>query len=618
VEDTPITVSDAAYGHRHFVQFYEDDPFLIDGVAEYIGNGLASGGAGIVIATGEHCAQLTQALSARGVDITAATAEGRYIALDAAETLSAFMVDGKPDQRRFIEFMGSVIARGRGAVRGDAAVRAFGDMVALLWAAGQPRAALRLEELWNELATVEPFSLFCAYPMGVFDVHADHAAFDEICAQHVHVIPTESYTALSPADRLRVVSRLQLKARALDSERAGRQEALIERARLEHELAEHVRQLAEGDRRKDEFLVMLAHELRNPLSAVRNAVVTARLDESRRERALDIARRQTDQLSRLIDDLLDLARITQGRIALRRERISVADVVDRAVDATRAQVDARAHTLAISLPAEPVHVDADPGRLEQALANLLSNAAKYTERGGRIHVVVERDRDAAVVRVRDSGVGIAPDMLPHVFDLFAQGQRSLDRSQGGLGIGLTVVRQIIELHGGGVEARSDGIGTGAEFSVRLPALPADALTHEGSLARSRVRQRARVLIVEDNLDAAESLSMLLELLGHEVRAVHSGPEALDAVRSDSPDIALVDIGLPCMDGYQVAREMRALPNNTTILVALTGYGRDEDKQLAHAAGFDHHLTKPVEIDALERLVAAVGRAATRPLATQSL
>ncbi|TMA82882.1 MAG: PAS domain S-box protein, partial [Deltaproteobacteria bacterium] len=338
---------------------------------------------------------------------------------------------------------------------------------------------------------------------------------------------------------------LQLAAErvALAVERAARIEA-ERRARAEAEAA---------NRAKDEFLAMLGHELRNPLAAVQNAVAAARLDESGRHRALEIASRQTEQLARLIDDLLDVARIRQGRITLRKERVHLAETIERAVEATRPFVEQRRHTLSIALPPNDVRLEADPVRLEQIVVNLLSNAVKYTEPGGRISVSVERQGDEGVIRVCDSGIGIAPDMLPHVFELFTQSPRALDRAEGGLGIGLTIVRRLVELHGGRIEARSEGIRKGAEFVVWLPARP--AMPEEAAEA-PRVdvgrQSHARVLVVEDNVDAAEGLTMLLELLGHHVRVVHDGGAALEAAQANTPDVMLIDIGLPGMDGYEVA------------------------------------------------------------------
>jgi PAS domain S-box-containing protein len=373
--------------------------------------------------------------------------------------------------------------------------------------------------------------------------------------------------------------------------------------------------LREANRQKDEFLAMLGHELRNPLAAVRNAVAVASLDPSQQHRALEIARRQTDQLGRLIDDLLDVARVTQGRITLRKERTSVEEIMQRAVDHTLAFIESRALRLDLALAAERAPLDADPARLEQVFVNLLQNAAKYTEPGGRIRVETRRDGAEAVVTVRDTGVGIAADVLPVVFDLFAQGSQALDRAQGGLGIGLTVVKRLVELHGGQVAAESAGLGKGSAVTVRLPVAPTPASPAETrgvSAERADAATPAsRVLIVEDNLDAAESLAMILELLGHPVRTIHDGARALDVARAEHPDLMLVDIGLPGTDGYEVARAVRRDPDLARCtLVALTGYGREEDKRAAEAAGFDAHLVKPVDMQALRALLQRVGERRT--------
>jgi signal transduction histidine kinase len=362
--------------------------------------------------------------------------------------------------------------------------------------------------------------------------------------------------------------------------------------------------LRDADRRKDEFLAMLSHELRNPLGAIQSAAITAQMDATRRDPALVIIRRQIERLGRLVDDLLDVARITHGKIALRREDVFVATVVERSMESVRPVFEERRHTLSASLPEEMLAVRADPARLEQVLVNLLMNAAKYTEPGGTIGVRVERDGHEVVLRVHDTGIGLSANMLPHVFDLFTQSERALDRSQGGLGIGLTLVRHLVELHGGRIEAHSDGVGKGSEFVVRLPAVPCPEGRPESATSVLGPERRARVLLVEDNSDAADALMMLLETLGHEVVVMHDAPSALTAMGSIVPDVALVDIGLPGMDGYDLARRIRELPKGRMVLlVALTGYGREEDKQRAMAAGFDCHLTKPVELHTLQGLVA---------------
>ncbi|HYV56782.1 MAG TPA: ATP-binding protein, partial [Candidatus Nitrosopolaris sp.] len=369
-------------------------------------------------------------------------------------------------------------------------------------------------------------------------------------------------------------------------------------------IAERARAAAESaNRAKDEFLATLSHELRNPLAAIRNAVITACFDEPQRERAIEIAWRQVDQLVRIVEDLLEVTRVTQGRIQLRKERVSLASVVEQAVERIRPQLDDRGHTLSVALTGGELQVEGDPARLAQVLDNLLTNAAKYTGGGGRIAVVGEPQGEEIVLRVRDNGRGISVEMLPRVFDLFAQAEGTLDRADCGLGIGLTLVQKLVELHGGRVAAFSDGPGTGAEFVVRLPAPTSSLPTTEESAPAAAVEGHARVLVVEDNVDVADSLAMLLELFGHRVQIRHDGLAALAAVQTETFDIVLLDIGLPGMDGYDVARRIRGeLGPARPALVALTGYGRDEDKARARAAGFDQHLVKPVDPDVLGPLV----------------
>jgi PAS domain S-box-containing protein len=376
---------------------------------------------------------------------------------------------------------------------------------------------------------------------------------------------------------------------------------IAQRARAEAETA---------SRTKDEFLAMLSHELRNPLAALRNAVYSARLDGGRRERALAIASRQTEQLGRLVDDLLDLSRIARGRIRLNRQRVSFGEIVERALETVRPFIDERGHLLSVSPSPDPVEVEGDPARLEQVVVNLLLNAARYTNPGGRIALTLERLGGEAVLRVRDDGTGIAPDVLPRIFDLFVQAGRDQQRAVGGLGIGLAVVRDLVALHGGRVEAHSEGLGRGAEFSVHLPCVDAPAQPKQPAFAGEAYAPdgaRRRVLVVEDNVDAAEGLMMLLEVFGHEVRVARDGESALEAVRAEVPDLMLVDIGLPGLDGYEVARRARRRTELRDVpMVALTGFGQEEDRQRALAAGFDQHLTKPVDPVALRALLARVG------------
>jgi two-component system CheB/CheR fusion protein len=356
---------------------------------------------------------------------------------------------------------------------------------------------------------------------------------------------------------------------------------------------------------------MLGHELRGPLAPIRNGLHILRepnVEGSTIERVKSIMDQQVRNLARLVDDLLDVARITRGAIRLQKETIDLAAVVGHAVESVRPLIELGRHELLVSLPQEPVYLEADPTRLEQVLTNLLHNAAKFTEPGGRIWLTAERDNAEVVVCVRDSGIGIAPELLPSIFDMFTQAGRTLGRSQGGLGIGLALVRRLVELHGGSVRAHSDGPGKGSEFRVRLPDLPPQRLEPfepppEPEPAR---RRTLRVLVVEDELAVAEMLVMLLELWGHSVQAVHDGPAALAVAPTFRPEVALCDIGLPGMDGYQLARQLRQQEGlNKSVLIAITGYGQEEDQRRAQEAGFDHHLIKPVDPAELEKLLTSI-------------
>jgi len=365
--------------------------------------------------------------------------------------------------------------------------------------------------------------------------------------------------------------------------------------------------LEEASRRKDEFLAMLSHELRNPLAPIRNAVEVIRRkapNDSTLKWATDITDRQVRQLTRLVDELLDVARISQGKIVLQRAPLDLGALVAECVEAQRPLIAARRQLLTLALPAEPVSVQADGARIQQVVSNLLSNAIKYTHDDGSLHVSVISEDGQAVVSVRDNGMGIEADLLPRVFDLFEQGHRALDRSQGGLGIGLTLVQLLVKLHGGRVEALSAGPGQGAEFRIYLPAMnrpPVMAAPQER--APSVEAPGRRILVVEDNADVADTTAAMLTLSGHEVRTAHDGLEALSIVEEFTPDVVLLDIGLPRMDGYEVARRLRQLPSTRDkLLIALTGYGQASDRLRGREAGFDEHLLKPVDPAVLNALI----------------
>lgn len=391
----------------------------------------------------------------------------------------------------------------------------------------------------------------------------------------------------------------------------GRARAEHDRLRLVSELDVQRRALEAAGHQKDEFLAMLAHELRNPLAAISNATALARLRLVRGldiDAPLNVLERQVRNSSRLLDDLLDVARLTRGTLQLRRAPVPLQDVVAGAVEAQRSLIEARGHQLTVSMTSETVIVDGDATRLEQAVSNLLHNAAKYSPDGSHLEVHLERRPGEAVVRVRDDGIGLAPDLLPHVFELFVQGEHSLARTHGGLGLGLPLVRSLVMLHGGTVRAFSEGVGRGSEFVVALPLLEAAAGPRPGagpaaSSGRRGASEQGRVLVVEDNRDAASTLSDVLLSLGYGVDVVHDGAAALAVARERPHDVALLDIGLPVMDGYELARRLVAeLRERTPTLIALTGYGTEEDRQRARAAGIQHHLTKPFAMSELEQLI----------------
>jgi PAS domain S-box-containing protein len=844
VSDAPVARWDDVGPHDHFVQFYEAEADLVDAVGDWIGRALASGGSAIVIATAQHERGIEGKLVERGIDLSAARNDGRYVARDARGTLDMLLVEGWPDAHRFASAIEPLVA----AASASSRVAIFGEMVALLWNDGKAGAAVRLEELWNELAAKYPFSLCCAYSMSEMAA-GPHAEMHRVCAAHQRVIPAESYNGLATeSERLARICELQQRAAALEREIAHRKasesilakrerelsdflehapqalhsvaadgtivwanacelamvgyradeyvgrniadfhvdrvhaEAILRRlasgetlrdepaqlrakdgsirdvlvtsnvrweegafvrtrcftrdvtaqrraeralresegeagrtrallaaivessddaiigksldgrimswnagaarvfgytadeaigrpitmlipAELRHEEDHILAKLARGERvdhyetqrltkggaridvsltispvhdeqgrvvaiskvardvterkrleatlrdahrRKDEFIAMLGHELRNPLAPIRNVAEVLRRTSggnAEAERLCTMLERQVQQMTRLLDDLLDVSRITQGKIRFHRESVDIGAVVQRAVEASRPLVDSRRHKLRVTTPKSVVRVDGDAARLVQLLTNLLNNAAKYTPEGGRIDLRVARRDQVVEIRVCDNGTGIAPDVLPRIFDLFMQADRTQPHSQEGLGIGLTLVRIIAEHHGGSVEVFSAGAGRGSEFVVKLPLGSSSARPESPVPAPQAPMTRKRIVIVDDNRDASQSLATMLRLSGHEVVVAADGPSAIETVRNLRPDLALLDIGLPGMDGYEVARRLRK-EGCTVPLAALTGYGAPEDCERSRAAGFDHHFVKPIDPMALERLIAS--------------
>jgi signal transduction histidine kinase/ActR/RegA family two-component response regulator len=586
---------------EHSVQFYEDEAFLHETVARYLGAGLIANEPIIVIATEPHQRNFRESLAAKGFDVERASAEGRLTFLDANATLGRFLVEGMPDWELFRARVGGIIDD-RLACSERKRIRLYGEMVDVLWRDGRPQAAIRLEELWNELSRLQPFSLLCAYRMGNFFKEAHGEAFARICKTHDHVAPAESYSEGDDRDkRLLLISLLQQRAGALETELKRRNEL--------EEALRHARERAEAaSTAKDEFLAMLGHELRNPLSPILTALELMKLrGDGRILHEQEVIERQTRHLIRLVDDLLDVSRITRGKLELRKEAVEVRDVLAKATEIASPLLEQRRHHFDIQAPPRGTRLEADEARLAQVVANLLTNAAKYTEPGGHISLAARREGEQVVIEVRDDGIGIAPTLLPRIFDLFVQGRQASDRADGGLGIGLSLVRNLVALHGGTVEALSPGPGKGSTFTVWLPAL-------DGSLAlespapypfvqRAVRTARRRILVVDDNDDARLLLTAVLERAGYEVCAAESGPDALLRVAEFMPDVAVLDVGLPAMDGYELGSRLRSLLGpKTPVLVALTGYGQEADRARSKSAGFAAHLVKPLEASELVEVI----------------
>jgi signal transduction histidine kinase len=473
----PAACLGGAGGHEHFVQFYEADDFLLNSLSGFIGTGLGAGEGCVVVAGQAHRERLDERLQASGLDLTGARAKGLYVSLDAAETLATLMVDGRPEPARFNRIVGRLVSEAARA--GGGRVRVYGDMVAHLCGEGRHAAAVSLEELWNDLQQSHPFSLFCAYPIKNFDGEAHASSLADVCATHTSVIPAESYTELDSADhRLRVVTQLQQKARSLEAEVAEHRRT---EDRLRAVLEERERLLAreqaaraeaeEANRLKDEFLATVSHELRTPLTAVigwTGMLRGGQLDERSAARALEIIERNARLQTQIIEDLLDVSRIITGKLRLDVQPINPASFIEAAVEALRPAAEARGVNVEKVIGAGVGNISGDPARLQQVVWNLLSNAIKFTPKGGRVEVKIEQPSASVLITVSDTGAGIGPEFLPHVFERFRQADMSTTREHGGLGIGLAIVRHLVELHGGTVKAESKGPGLGSTFTVTIP------------------------------------------------------------------------------------------------------------------------------------------------------
>ena len=614
---------------QHFAQFYETDDFLLNALSGFIGAGLSTGEAGIVVTTRTHGEGLEELLQKYGLDLGTARASGQYVLLDAAETLSKFMVDGSPDPARFIEVLGDIVAH---AAQGRRGVRIFGEMVALLWTEGKYDAAIRLEGLWNNLRETHSFVLLCGYPISGFDDEALAMPLSDVCAEHSHVLPAESYTALiNPDDRMRAIILLQRKARLLQAEIAERKaaeealrtvkdelEQLLVRERMARAEAER------ANRMKDEFLAIVSHELRTPLTTIigwSQRLRKRRHDETTIARGLEIIERNAKSQAQLIEDILDVSRVITGKLRLSIGLVDLVSVVNAAIDSVQLAADSRGIHLVVTLDPSARHISGDANRLQQVFWNLLSNAIKFTPAGGRVEVRLERAGANVQISVSDTGEGISVEFLPFIFDHFRQADGTSTRRHGGLGLGLAIVRHLVELHGGSVSADSPGEGCGATFTIRLPL----AAAHEHAKGRRSDAGNARrleddnarlkrhpsldgvqVLLVDDDQDTLQILIVTLTECGARIQAATSVAEAVEVLQWYKPDVLVSDLAMPDQDGYSFIDKLRALETENgkqTPAVALTAYARVEDRMRALSAGFNMFVPKPVEPDELIAVIA---------------
>jgi signal transduction histidine kinase/ActR/RegA family two-component response regulator len=621
---------------EHFAQFYETDGCLLDSLSGYIGAGLSAGEAAIVVATPAHRAGLEERLREYGLDVDSARASGQYVALDAAETLSTFMHDRSPEPGRFAEVIGRIIA---GAAAGGTRVRAFGEMVALLWAEGNQAAAIRLEGLWNDLQNTHAFSLFCAYPMSGVDGEKFAEPLSDVCTAHSRVIPAESYTALhSPDERMRAIVLLQQQASSLQAEIAERkaaEEALrAVKEELENQLAERERLLmrehmarAEAEsanRMKDEFLATVSHELRTPLTTIigwSQRIRRGRADEATVARGLEIIERSAKSQAQLVEDILDVSRVITGKLRLNIGPVDLAAAINAAIDSVQLAADSKGIRLAVTLDPSARQISGDSSRLQQVFWNLLSNAIKFTPSGGRVDVHLERAGAHVQIIVSDTGEGISSDFLPFIFDRFRQADGTSSRRHGGLGLGLAIVRHLVELHGGTVNADSPGEGCGTTFTIRLPLAASyerpksqasdvesvrpteDSGAHRKPLASL---DGIQVLLVDDDRDILQLLTVTLTEYRATVQTAASAAEALDVLQRYKPDVLVSDLAMAGEDGYSLIGKVRALETKSSKqipAVALTAYVRVEDRVRALSAGYNMFVPKPVEPSELIAVIA---------------
>ena len=624
----PISHPGAIRDGEHFVQFYDNDYFLLDSITKYVSGGLQAGDACVVIATEWHRNALAANLIRRGLNVVNDGLGDRYFAYDAQETLARFLIDDVIDAQLFRKFVGEIVAR---AGRQGRHVRAFGEMVALLARQGNCKAAIQLEQLWNELQNQYKFALFCAYSLNTFSTENSKVLID-ICRHHSQVIPAESYSVLTNAEeRLRAIVMLQQKATALEKEIAERQKADqalqavtddLKRLLISEQLARAEAEMA--NRMKDEFLATVSHELRTPLNAIigwTHMLRIGKLDDEATDRAVETIERNAKSQAQLIEDILDVSRVITGKLQLQIGRVDAASIINAAIDSVQPAADSKEIQIVVTLDPAIRHISGDANRLQQVIWNLLANAIKFTPPKGQIKVSLTRKRGEAQITVTDTGKGIDAAFLPFIFDRFRQADSSITRSFGGLGLGLSIVRHLVELHGGTVEARSDGEGKGATFIITLPnSLPQQSEVHRARILKTSRWQNQpqerevlnasianqRILLVDDDDDTLNLLAEVLREQGAVVEVAGSVREAIDVLDRFEADVIVSDLAMPEDDGYSLIQAIRAREIGERKLaqaIALTALVRIEDRARALSAGFNMFLPKPVQPN---ELISAIG------------
>ena len=631
VAHTPIVVDTlmspwdwSASGDEHFVQFYEQDDFIVDSICRFVRAGLEAGETVIVAATDDHLNAVNRRLSQRGVDVVAAITIGNYLALSAEKTLAQIQKDGQISPAKFYEVVGSTILQTCSSGRH---VRVFGEMVALLTADGNHDAAVQLENLWNELKLKHRFSLFCAYPLEGFSP----LSLEAVCNTHSRVIPAESFTTLSTGkSQSRAIAVLQQKARLLEKEveerHVAEEELRVAKEQLETQISglgqliaseQLARAEAEtANRIKDEFLATVSHELRTPLNAIigwAHMLQRGSLDEQTKTRAMETIERNAKSQAQLIEDILDVSRMISGKMRLKISPVDVASVVRTAVESVKLSANSKDIVLRVALDSSTRYVLGDASRLQQVVWNLLSNAIKFTPAGGNVDIAFVIHESQARITVADTGEGIRKEFLPHVFERFRQADGASTRVHGGLGLGLALVRHLVELHGGTVAARSDGKGCGAVFIIELPLAAEKTQSHEdespqykGVLsskppAATAALEGRRVLIVDDHTDTLVMLGVMLSDQRAEIQLASSAEQAQEILHWYRPHVIVLDLGMPGEDGYSLIRKIRLGEegNNANVpTIALTAQVRVDDRARALSAGFNMFVPKPVEADEL--------------------